>query len=51
MKLCGNFLICAAIESMAESCALAEKNGIDRADMIKMMNTTIFNCLIYMGYG
>ena len=34
VKLCGNFLICSAIEAMAESCALAELNNIDRVKMI-----------------
>jgi len=30
VKLCGNFMIAAAIESIAESLALAEANGVDR---------------------
>ena len=51
VKLCGNFLIASAIESMAESLALAEKNGVDRTAVMKMLNSTIFDCLIYRGYG
>jgi hypothetical protein len=31
VKLSGNFMLFAAIESMAEAQALAEKNGVDRA--------------------
>jgi 3-hydroxyisobutyrate dehydrogenase-like beta-hydroxyacid dehydrogenase len=50
-KLGGNFLIAAAIESMAESLALAEANGVDRVQMMTMLNSTIFDCLIYKGYG
>lgn len=50
-KLAGNFIIAAAIESMAEAMALAEKNGIDRVQLMRMLNTTIFDCLIYKGYG
>jgi len=51
VKLCGNFLIAAAIESMAESLALAEKEGVDRVKVMQMLNSTIFDCLIYKGYG
>mmetsp|Transcript_26745 Transcript_26745/g.49104 ORF Transcript_26745/g.49104 Transcript_26745/m.49104 type:complete len:357 (+) Transcript_26745:64-1134(+) len=51
VKLCGNFLIAAAIESMAESLALAEKQGVDREEVMKFLNTSIFDCLIYRGYG
>eukprot|EP00924_Labyrinthula_sp_SR-Ha-C_P016528 maker-scaffold_6-snap-gene-6.7-mRNA-1 protein AED:0.15 eAED:0.15 QI:71/1/1/1/1/1/4/109/315 len=51
VKLCGNFLIAAAIESMSESLALAEANGVDRVEVMKMLNETIFDCLIYKGYG
>ena len=51
VKLCGNFLIASAIESMAESMALAEKNGVDRVELMHMLSSTIFDCLIYRGYG
>ena len=40
-KICGNFLIAAAIESMAETFALAEANGVDRVavkDMVSAPN-------------
>lgn len=50
-KLAGNFLIAAAIESMAEAMSLAEKNGLDRVQLMRMLNTTVFDCLIYKGYG
>lgn len=50
-KLCGNFLIAATIESLAESLALAEANGVDRVAVKDMLTSTIFDCLIYKGYG
>jgi 3-hydroxyisobutyrate dehydrogenase-like beta-hydroxyacid dehydrogenase len=51
VKLCGNFMIGAAIESCAEACSLAEKSGLDRVDVMDMLTSTIFDCLIYKGYG
>lgn len=51
VKLCGNFLIASSIESMSEALALAESNGLDRVQVMKMLNSTIFDCLIYKGYG
>jgi len=51
VKLGGNFLIAAAIESMAEAAALAESHGVDREQFISLMSSTIFDCLIYKGYG
>ena len=51
VKLCGNFLIASTIESLSESLALAENNGVDRKAVMEMLTTTIFDCLIYKGYG
>jgi 3-hydroxyisobutyrate dehydrogenase-like beta-hydroxyacid dehydrogenase len=51
VKLCGNFLIAAAIESLAESFVLAEKNGIDPKSVAEMLGKTLFACPIYQGYG
>ncbi len=51
VKLCGNFLILAAIESLAEALALAEKHGIDRAAVATFFSETRFNCPVYKGYG
>ncbi len=51
VKLCGNFLICSAIESMSEAFNLAESYDIDRNEVHKMLSDSIFNCLIYKGYG
>lgn len=50
-KLCGNFLIAANLEAMAEAFALAEKQGVDRAAVADMLAKTLFACPIYQGYG
>ena len=50
-QLSGNFLIAAAIESIGESLSLAEKNGVDRQQLMDLFSSTIFDCLIYKGYG
>ncbi len=51
VKLAGNFMLTAAIEAMAEASAMAEKNGVARADLLNMLSSTIFNCPIYVNYG
>ena len=51
VKLCGNYMIACAIESCSEALSLAEKSGLKREDVMTMLNTTIFDCLIYRGYG
>lgn len=51
VKLCGNFLIASTIEGLAEAAALAENSGVDREGVINMLTSTIFDCLIYKGYG
>jgi 3-hydroxyisobutyrate dehydrogenase-like beta-hydroxyacid dehydrogenase len=51
VKLAGNFLLTAAIEAMAEASAMAEKNGVPRADLLNMLSSTLFNCPIYVNYG
>jgi len=47
VKLCGNFLIASSIESIAESMVLAEKHGVDRVEVMKLLSSSIFDCLIY----
>ena len=51
LKVAGNFLIAAAIESMAEALAMLEKSGLDRVAAIEMMSSTLFACPVYQGYG
>ncbi|WP_042460628.1 NAD(P)-dependent oxidoreductase [Neobacillus dielmonensis] len=51
IKLGGNFMIMAAMEAMAESFNLAEKNGINRERAAEVYASTLFNCTVYQGYG
>jgi len=51
VKVCGNFLLAAAIEAMAEAFTLAEKNGVDRKRVAEMLTQTLFPCPVYQGYG
>lgn len=51
VKLSGNFLIASTIQSLAEALALAENNGLDRKAVSQMLTSTIFDCIIYNGYG
>ncbi|WP_442599792.1 NAD(P)-dependent oxidoreductase [Neobacillus sp. D3-1R] len=51
LKLGGNFMIMAAMEAMAETFNLAEKNGIDRKLAAQVYGSSIFDCTIYNGYG
>ena len=51
LKLAGNFLIAAAMESMAEALAMLEKSGVERGAAIEMLTSTLFACPVYQGYG
>ncbi len=51
IKLCGNFLIASAIESLAEATVLAEKNGVPGAQLADMMGKTLFACPVYQNYS
>jgi 3-hydroxyisobutyrate dehydrogenase-like beta-hydroxyacid dehydrogenase len=51
VKLCGNFLIASAMESLAEAFALARKNGIDPNAVADFFGKTLFSCPVYQGYG
>lgn len=51
VKLCGNFLIASAIESMAESFTLARKNGLDPVMVADLFGKTLFACPVYQNYG
>lgn len=50
-KLCGNFLIAAAMESMAEAFTLGEKSGLRPAELARIFGETLFACPIYRNYG
>lgn len=51
VKLAGNFMLAAAIESMAEACALTRAHGVDAADFLQIMTSTLFAAPAYQGYG
>jgi 3-hydroxyisobutyrate dehydrogenase-like beta-hydroxyacid dehydrogenase len=51
IKLCGNFMIAAAMEAIGESVAMAGKSGIDVEKMHSFFTQTIFNSPIYINYG
>jgi 3-hydroxyisobutyrate dehydrogenase-like beta-hydroxyacid dehydrogenase len=51
VKLCGNFLIASAIESMAEALSLLEANGVDRVQAMQFYSSTFLNSPIHKGYG
>jgi 3-hydroxyisobutyrate dehydrogenase-like beta-hydroxyacid dehydrogenase len=50
-KLAGNFMIAAALESMAEAYTLAEKHGLDRRMLSDFLTQTIFASPVYANYG
>jgi 3-hydroxyisobutyrate dehydrogenase-like beta-hydroxyacid dehydrogenase len=51
LKVAGNFMIIGAMEMMAEAFTLAEKNGLNRADVANFFGSTIFNAPIFHNYG
>jgi 3-hydroxyisobutyrate dehydrogenase-like beta-hydroxyacid dehydrogenase len=51
VKLAGNFMIVTAIESMAEASVLARAYGVNAADFIELMTSTLFASPVYQIYG
>ncbi len=51
VKLCGNFLIGAAMEAIGESAALASHSGVDPIQMWHMFSQTLFNTALYHNYS
>lgn len=51
MKLSGNFLITAMMESMSEVYALLEKADVDAQAFYEMITSTLFNAPVYQNYG
>ncbi len=51
VKVCNNFLIIAAIESMSEAFNLVKQAGVDPKDFYQMITETVFNSPIYKNYG
>jgi 3-hydroxyisobutyrate dehydrogenase-like beta-hydroxyacid dehydrogenase len=51
VKLCGNFMILSAIESLGEAMALAEKGGVPKKQLVEVMTGTLFDSPVYRIYG
>jgi 3-hydroxyisobutyrate dehydrogenase-like beta-hydroxyacid dehydrogenase len=51
VKLCGNFMILSAIESMGEAMALAAKGGVAKRQLLDVLLGTLFDSPIYRVYG
>ena len=51
VKLSGNFLLSAVLESLAEAFAFARKQGVDPSALYELLTSTIFNAPVYKMYG
>jgi 3-hydroxyisobutyrate dehydrogenase-like beta-hydroxyacid dehydrogenase len=51
LKLCGNFMILAAIEAMAEALTLAQKGGVAKRQLLEVLTGTLFDSPVYRNYG
>ena len=51
VKLCGNFMIVSAIESLAEAMTLAGRHGVEKAALLDILTGTLFGAPIYRTYG
>ena len=51
VKLSGNFLIAAVIESLGEAVALTRKYGIDTHQYIELLTNSLFAAPVYKTYG
>lgn len=51
VKLAGNFLIAAALESLGEAFALVRKSGVDAGQFLDIVNNALFSSALYGSYG
>lgn len=51
VKIAGNFMLGAAIESMAEASALVEAHGVSASDVLGMLSQTLFAAPAYKVYA
>jgi len=51
VKLCGNFMILAAVEAMGEAMTLAEKGGVQPAQLLEVLTGSLFDSPVYRNYG
>jgi 3-hydroxyisobutyrate dehydrogenase-like beta-hydroxyacid dehydrogenase len=51
VKVAGNFMIAAAIESMAEAAVMVDRYGVSPADLLNVLTNTLFAAPVYKNYG
>jgi 3-hydroxyisobutyrate dehydrogenase-like beta-hydroxyacid dehydrogenase len=51
VKLCGNFMILASIETLAEAMTLAEKGGVPKAQLLEVLTGSLFDAPVFHNYG
>jgi len=51
VKLCGNFMILAAIEALGEAMTLAQRGGIPKQQLLEVLTGTLFDSPVYRNYG
>lgn len=51
VKLAGNFLIVSVTESLGEAMALVAKGGVEKAELLDFLTSTLFGAPIYKNYG
>ncbi|MGN6207330.1 NAD(P)-dependent oxidoreductase [Asticcacaulis sp.] len=51
VKLAGNFLIVNVTEALSEAMALVAKGGVEKADLLDFLTSTLFGAPIYKNYG
>lgn len=51
VKLAGNYMIAASIQTMAEAIALGRGNGVQAAELIEILTGTLFGGVIHKTYG
>jgi 3-hydroxyisobutyrate dehydrogenase-like beta-hydroxyacid dehydrogenase len=51
VKIAGNFMIAAAIETMGEAVALTRSHGVGADEFLQVMTNTLFAAPVYKGYG
>jgi 3-hydroxyisobutyrate dehydrogenase-like beta-hydroxyacid dehydrogenase len=51
VKLCGNFMILSAIETLGEAMTLAEKGGVPKAKLLEVLTGSLFDAPVFRNYG
>jgi 3-hydroxyisobutyrate dehydrogenase-like beta-hydroxyacid dehydrogenase len=51
IKISGNFLIAAVVETLGEAIALVAKAGVDKHDYLEILTSTLFAAPVYKTYG